>query len=158
MKRVNQIVAALFLCFAGFEIFQASKLRYYSTLGPGPGFFPLWLGILFAILTVLWLVQVSRSGEVELPKDFFPARDSALRVAAVLLALALVTFTLDLIGFRLIMLVMLGFLLTALGRQNLLVTVVIAVLGSFGLHYALTTWLGMSLPNASIEFLTRLGL
>ncbi len=158
MKRINQAVALIMLSFSGFVIFQASRLRYYSSLGPGPGFFPLWLGIVMAVLGVLWLVQVSRADDTPVPSGFWPSRIGALRVGAVVLSLVVVIFTLDLAGFRLVMFAMLAFLLYALGRQNLFVTLIVALLGSFGFYYVLTAWLGAELPSASLEILANLGL
>jgi putative tricarboxylic transport membrane protein len=76
----------------------------------------------------------------------------------VLGSLAFVSLTIELIGFRLAMFAMLGFLLLTLGRQRLLVTLVVASLGSFGTYFVFSSWLGVSLPNATLTWLADLGL
>jgi hypothetical protein len=56
------------------------------------------------------------------------------------------------------MLVMLVFVLLALGRQRLPITIAVALAGSFGAYYVFSGWLGVSLPNATIPWLADLGL
>ncbi len=158
MKRVNQAAALSFVAFGGLILWESSKLRYYSTLGPGPGFFPLWLGGVLAFLGVLWLVQVSAGPAEAVPDGFWPKRRGALRVLAVVLSLVFMTFSMDPLGFRISMFLVLAFLLYALGRQNVLVTAVVSFLGSFGFYYALTAWLGGSLPTAGLDLLASAGL
>lgn len=158
MKRIYQVSTLVFFVFAGVIALESSRLRYYSVLGPGPGFFPLWLTGIMAMLTLLWLLQVSYEPDAPVPADFWPDRSGALRVIAVALSILFMVFTMDLLGFRLAMFAMLAFLLYALGRQKLAITAVISLLGSFGFYYALTTWLGGSLPKATLEILANLGL
>ena len=158
MKRVNQAAALTFVAFGGLIVWESSKLRYYSTLGPGPGFFPIWLGGVMALLGVLWLVQISAGPSEEVPAGFWPDRRGALRVLAVALSLVFMTLAMGPLGFRLSMFLVLAFLLYALGRQSVLVTAVVSFLGSFGFYYALTAWLGGSLPTAGLELLASVGL
>ncbi len=41
----NRIAAAVLAAFGIYVISVARKLPYVSDMGPGPGFFPIWLGI-----------------------------------------------------------------------------------------------------------------
>ncbi len=158
MRTVNTVVAGIFLTLGLAMAFEASKMRYYSSLGPGPGFFPLWLGGALAAVSLLWLVQIRTASADEGTSDLWPGRAGAIRIAAVLGSLGFVSLTIELIGFRLAMLAMLGFLLLTLGRQRLPVTLAVAGAGSFGAHFVLSAWLGVALPNATVGWLAVLGL
>jgi hypothetical protein len=157
-RTANTVVAGVFIALGFLMAFDASRMRYYSSLGPGPGFFPLWLGGALTLVSFLWLVQVRRAPAQPEISNLWPGRSGMLRIAGVLGSLAFVAFTIDLIGFRLSMFAMLGFLLLTLGRQRRLVALAVAVAGSFGAYYVFSTWLGVSLPNATLEWLAGLGL
>ena len=56
----NLISGACLAAFGLYVISVASKLPYVSEVGPGPGFFPLWLGIgLMIFASYLMLSSVS---------------------------------------------------------------------------------------------------
>jgi putative tricarboxylic transport membrane protein len=158
MKRVHQISSFLFLGFSAYLVFKSRQMEYYADLGPGPGFFPFWLGLLLAVLSVIWLVQVSTRPDEATEAGFFPGLRGTARVLSVLAAMALFGWVVDELGFQLTMLFFLGFLLMTLGRQNPLVTATVAVAGSFGVYYIFTNWLSVQLPASPIEFLRNLGL
>lgn len=158
MRRVNQAAALGFIALALFVIFQARSLNYYTKLGPGPGFFPLWLGIILAGLSTVWLAQVSLRPAGHMEKGFVPDRGGIARIVSILIALVLFGALVDIIGFQLTMFAFLLSLLVALGRQNAILTVAISVLGSFGLYYLFKNHLDVQLPGSSIEILRSLGL
>jgi putative tricarboxylic transport membrane protein len=133
-------------------------MKYYSSFGPGPGFFPFWLGTLLAALSVAWVAQVTFRQAEPMKEGFIPSRAGKLSIVAVLLALVLVTWLMEIIGFRLTMLCFQLFLLVVLGRQNKVVAVLIALAGSFGVFYAFEHWLSIRLPYATLDFLKDLGL
>ena len=158
MRRVCQVAGLGFFAVASFVVWQSLGMKYYTSFGPGPGFFPFWLGTLLAALSVAWLAQVSFREVEPMKEGFIPNRTGTLCIVAVLLALVLVTWLMEIIGFRLTMLGFQLFLLAVLGRQNKLVTVSIALAGSFGVFYVFEHWLGIRLPYATLDFLRDLGL
>jgi putative tricarboxylic transport membrane protein len=158
MRRVYQIASLIFLAFSAYLVFKSRQMEYYADLGPGPGFFPFWLGALLAVLSIIWLVQVSLGPGGAIAGGFIPDRRGLVRIIAVLVAMALFGWVVDDLGFQLTMLLFLGSLLMVLGRQNLLVTATVALAGSFGVYYVFTHWLDVQLPASSIEFLRNLGL
>jgi putative tricarboxylic transport membrane protein len=158
MRRVYQIASLAFLAFSICLLFKSRQMEYYATLGPGAGFFPLWLGGLLAVLSIIWLVQVSIGPKEPMEAGFIPSRQGIIRVLSVLAALALFAWVVETLGFQLTTLVFLGTLLIALGRQNMIVTAAVAIGGSFGVHYIFTKWLDVPLPASSVEFLRNLGL
>jgi putative tricarboxylic transport membrane protein len=133
-------------------------MDYLSSLGPGPGFFPFWLGLGLAALAVVWLVQATTGPDEAPPEPLVPSRGGLLRIVAIVAALALFAALVDVLGFRLTMLAFLLLLLLALGRPPLPVTLAIAVVGSFGVYHAFTAGLHVPLPTAAIPVLQELGL
>lgn len=158
MRRVYQIAALLFLAFSAYLMVASRSMEYYVDLGPGPGFFPFWLGALLAVLSIMWLVQVSRGPGGPMEPGFIPERRGLIRIVSILVALALVGWFVDDLGFQITMLVFMTFLLTVLGRQKPIVTAIVAIAGSFGVYYGFTHWLDVQLPASSIEALRNLGL
>ena len=155
-RTVNTAVACCFIALGLAMAFEATKMRYYSALGPGPGFFPLWLGGVLAFVSFLWLVQIRRSATGG-TAALWPGHTGVIRIAAVLGSLLFVAFTIELIGFRLAIFAMLASLMLTLGGQRIFVTVVVALAGSFGAYLVFTGWLGVSLPSATIPPLADLG-
>ncbi len=158
MRRVYQIASLIFLAFSAYLVLKSRQMEYYADLGPGPGFFPFWLGALLAVLSIIWLVQVSMGPGGAIAGGFIPDRRGLVRIIAVLVTMALFGWVVDDLGFQLTMLIFLGSLLMVLGRQNLIVTAAVALGGSFGVYYVFTHWLDVQLPASSIEFLRNMGL
>jgi putative tricarboxylic transport membrane protein len=146
MKRPYQVTALVFLVSSFFIARESLRLRFYTELGPGPGYFPFWLSILLALLAAAMLYQATFRCSDPLPADFFPTRSGYLRIAAVLGSFAFAIIAMDVLGFRLVMLSFFVFLLSALGRQNPLITALVALAGSFGAYQIFEGWLKIPLP------------
>lgn len=146
MKRPYQITGVVLMFAAAFLLRESLRLRYYSPLGPGPGFFPLWLSVLLAILGAAMLWRATFGAPEAMPADFYADRRGYLRIAAVVGALLAIILLIEPLGFRLVMLGFYLFILTALGRQHPLVTGIIALAGSFGVYYIFARWLATPLP------------
>jgi putative tricarboxylic transport membrane protein len=135
-------VAVLLLVFAFFG-YESLQLSLRDALGPGPGFFPFWLSVAGGVLALILLVQVSRG--------LFATETDILKfelgpVALVLAGLVGGAAFLELLGFRVAMLLMLGYLLLVLGVRNWLAIGVFAAAGSFGVYYVFTDFLKVPLP------------
>jgi putative tricarboxylic transport membrane protein len=136
MSRVNYIVWGLFLVFGAFVIRESLDHSYYGTdFGPGPGFFSFWLGILLMVLSLIQIVGTFRRPVEPLPVDFVPDRDGVKRMLTILAALVACQFLMNPLGFSLTMLTFCVFLFRMLGGQAWWVTVLLAVVGSFGMSY-----------------------
>jgi putative tricarboxylic transport membrane protein len=146
MKRPYQITSVVLLMVAAFVALESLSMRYYTSLGPGPGFFLRWLSILLAILAVAMLGKATFGKPETMPSDFFADRTGYLRIGAVVGALVAVTVLMRPIGFRLVMLGFYFFILIVLGRQSVLLTVIIALAGSFGVYHVFVHWLATPLP------------
>jgi len=152
MRRVHQITGVVFLLVAAFLGHHAVGLRYYTPLGPGPGFFPVWLSLLLGLLAIGVLLRASFAPPMPLPEEFIAPRSGYARMTAVLVALFAVPFVMPALGFRLTMLGFYLALLSVLGRRHPVETVILSLLGSFGVYHAFVELLSQPLPVGSLGF------
>jgi putative tricarboxylic transport membrane protein len=157
MKHAQRTVAVIFAALSVYVIEQALRLGVYSSIGPGAGFFPLFLGGIFGGLTVLWVileVVPLQPGAA----TFFPSGASTLRVVAVLAALLFWIFSAEWLGFTITTFLFLGFLLAVLAKSRLTLAVPLAAVASIGSSYVFQHWLNVALPVSAFDFLRTLGL
>jgi putative tricarboxylic transport membrane protein len=139
-------------CFCLLAIFLAAlvlSLGYSLTdaLGPGPGFFPFWLSLIGALLTVAIFAQATwGSLASDAAARILPERRAGLQGIAVLIALALVAAGFERLGFRMTMLPFIAGLLVLLGARSLLAIALTAIAGSFGVFHVFYHWLKVPLP------------
>ncbi len=142
----SAVLACLFAVFAT-ATWLAHGYALKDALGPGPGFFPFWLGLIGAVLSLVLLVQSWRGGAIgEVAEGLWPDRAGALRAAALLGGIALYALLLEPAGFRLTALVVTAALLVALGVRRPAAIAAFALVASFGLFHVFYHWLKVPLP------------
>jgi putative tricarboxylic transport membrane protein len=146
MRRSYQITGLAFLLLAAFLGYHAWRLSYYTPLGPGPGFFPLWICILLAVLAAFVFVNATFRQPTALPEGFFAPASGYGRIGAVVIALFAVANVMPVLGFRLTMLGFYLALLSLLGRRHPLETLILALIGSFGAFHVFVELLSLPLP------------
>ena len=151
MARAYQIVSVAFLLIGLFVLYESFQLRFFTRLGPGPGFFGVWLGGLLAVLSVILFIQNT------LPRwrptegiELLPPPEVRPRLAMTVASLPVTVLLLPLLGFRLTVLALSLFLLIAVGRQPWWLSAVVAFLASFGVFYVFVTLLGVLLPTGML--------
>jgi putative tricarboxylic transport membrane protein len=135
-------VCSLIAVFAFFGL-ESLRLSLSDALGPGPGFFPFWLSVAGALLSVFLLVQLRR-GRTELDPN--PLKFELPPVALVMGGLAAATALLEWLGYRMTALVLLVYLLVVLGARNWFAIAAVAIAGSFGVHHVFSGLLKVPLP------------
>ena len=144
--RRGRLVACV--CMLGiFAAALVTSLDYSlgDALGPGPGFFPFWLSLLGAALTVAILVETARSHDIG-TASILLSRQAAWQVGCVLIALAAAAALLEPLGFRLTTLLFIAGLLFALGARSPFTILLTALAGSFGVFHVFFYWLKVPLP------------
>lgn len=151
---------------------------YWTPLGPGPGFFPRWLGGILIVGGLVWLVQLLRAAKAAtavpsstseagghggavsdamvVPEEDAPEY-SLPTVLAIVISLCVLAATLEVLGYQLAMFVFVLFHLLVLGRRRLLLSLVLALVCSVGVFVAFTRFLTVPLPASSIPFLRDMG-
>ena len=124
----------------------ATKLPYVSEVGPGPGFFPLWIGIGLVIFASYLMI----SSFVPSGTNFRGESQSwqtAGRVLAGWLAMMVAIALLGKIGFVLSFVLLTIFLIVALERRPVLLAVGVAVGLAVVFHLLFVVALDVSLPE-----------
>lgn len=160
MRKSRLIVSSIFLVFSAALMIASVSMEYYSSIGPGPGFFPFWLSLVLGLLSIIWLVQTLRSAPAgaEKEKTLFPRGGGLFRILSILGALSFMIALMEPLGFQLAMFAFLVFLLVVLGHVKAWTTLVIAGIGSFGLFRVFTMLLDVQLPQSAVPFLAAIGL
>ena len=132
MKRPWQIASLIFVFLSLFVLIHSFSYSYKDRLGPGPGFFPFWISLITGALSLALFLQTtfSETGKEE-KKSFFPNREGGIRIALILVSLAMVVVFLNPLGFRISLLIFLFFLPLFLGVRNWLAIPILAVARQF---------------------------
>ena len=141
-----QAAAVAFAALFAFFAYESFQLSLTDALGPGPGFFPFWLGVLGALLALLLLVRL-RLRKAEAGTDAISFDRAGVRdVLLVLAGLTAASAVLELAGFRLAMFALLAYLLLVLGARRRLAIALFAAAGSFGVYHVFFDLLRVPLP------------
>lgn len=138
-------------CLAGFGIYVisgASRLSYVSDVGPGPGFFPFWLGIGILFFASCLMAASFSSSRNETSQSWTPAR----RALAGWLGLTVATAAFSFIGFGLSFVLLTVFLIVALDRRPVLLALGVGIGLALVFHLIFVVALGVSLPAAPWGF------
>jgi putative tricarboxylic transport membrane protein len=158
MQRIQQGAAVCFVLFSILVVWGSLDLEYYTKLGPGAGFFPLWLGVAMGALSLVWLIQVFRRTGKSTTAASLPGRFGVTRILAIVASLVAAALVMNLLGFQVAMFLLLVFLLLFMGRQSIWLSVIVALAGSVGVYRVFVATLDVQLPASSLAFLARLGL
>lgn len=147
MARPHLVAGLVFLLLAAFLGWEAGRLNYYSSLGPGAGFFPVWLCAALALLASSVMANALRGRIAGTAARFWPGKPALLRIAAVLVGLCFVVAALDILGFRIAMAAFCIWTMLALGCRGPLQVGSVAVVGSIGCKALFVDVLGVALPS-----------
>lgn len=152
MRRGWLVAAGGFLALFAGTIYLSLKLPLLDALGPGPGFFPLILALLGAVLAVALIVEVAREphGAANAPdadaEPFLPDGAAMFRIVGIAVLLLAAFSALDPLGYRFTALLFITLLLLALGIRNYVAIAVVALVLSFGVFHSFYYWLKVPLP------------
>ncbi len=157
MRKAERIVATLCVLLGLGIVWQAREMEYLTSIGPGPGFFPWWLGLLLTGLSIAWLASAvwhpNHGGE----HRFFPEWWGLRRILLVMAAIIAVGLAMEFVGFQIAMFAFVAFVLTVLGWRKWGLTLILSAVLSFGVYHTFTRWLDVTLPQPSIEILRNWG-
>jgi putative tricarboxylic transport membrane protein len=183
-RRLSAASAAVVTFVGAAALIGSRTYPYWTPLGPGPGFFPRWLGGLLIVCGLAWAVQLLRAARLEkaawtnagtergpgTPEHSAAPVAAAMVVSeedapeyslptvlAIVVSLCVLAATLELLGYQLAMFLFVLFHLLVLGRRRLLLSLVLALVSSVGVFVVFTRFLTVPLPASSIPFLRDLG-
>jgi putative tricarboxylic transport membrane protein len=123
----------------------ASKLPFVSEVGPGPGFFPLWLGIGLVIFASCLLLSSLSFFTRESPSDC-PIWESSGRALAGWSGLMVAIALFGWIGFSASFVILTVFLIVALDRRPFLLSVGVGIALAVAFHLLFVRALDVPLP------------
>jgi len=143
----GELLAAIVLTgFGSFVIYEAHSLPYTSESGPGPGFFPLWIGIGIVVcsLAMLYACFFRTDGNSEETAKI--AKVEFARALGAWLAFVAAIVLLPLIGFGLSLGLLTAFLILVLDRRSVWLAIGVALSLALGFQLVFAVALGVSLP------------
>jgi putative tricarboxylic transport membrane protein len=137
-------VAVLILGLA--VIFFSSELTYYSEFGPGPGFLPLWVGIIITACAIYVIIDLlKKHGKAG---EFFKPRT---RLGLQVFITIIVTFLLlPLLGFAVGLALFIGVTMRMMGKHGWILCGLTAIVTAIGIHFIFISWLTIPLPQGLI--------
>lgn len=150
MKRGWIVASVAFLALFCITIWESTSYPLLDELGPGPGFFPLWLAVIGALLSALLIFETAR-GPADPPEaTLVPDRPALFRVLSIIVMLAVAAASLELLGWRITALIVTAALLPALGAHSPLVMSLFVLAASFGVFHVFYYWLKVPLPIGTL--------
>jgi putative tricarboxylic transport membrane protein len=145
--RGYDLVSSLFFSVCGLLIAVGSLGMPIGRLGePGPGFLPLFIGLLMGILSLALFIRSYRAGISE-KKAFWIDRKQWPKVFATILALMIYAFALRGLGFALVTLLLLVFLFKVIGELSWRVSIIGPLLTTSFFYLLFKVWLEVQLPE-----------
>jgi putative tricarboxylic transport membrane protein len=142
----NLISGLALAAFGIYVIAVATRLPYVSEVGPGPGFFPLWIGI-GLVTFAAFLIFAFFLPSLNMARARSYSWNSAGRVLAGWAAMMLAIALLGKIGFGLSFILLTLFLLAALDRRPPLLAVGVGVGLAVVFHLIFVVALDVALPK-----------
>ncbi len=144
--------AALCLAvFGAYVIYTGSKLSYVSEVGPGPGFFPFWIGVGLLLFSCYHSIQ-SWSAPRHQSETAGPRWRGSGRAIAGWLAMALSIFLYRWIGFAASFVLLTVFFIVVIERRPALPALGIGLALALTFHLLFVVALGVSLPTGPWGF------
>jgi putative tricarboxylic transport membrane protein len=145
--RLADLIGGVVVLFFGLAVvFFSSQLSYYSEYGPGPGFLPLWVGIVIAGCAIYVIIDVLKKHD-KIGTFFKPRTKLGLHV----LIIIFITFLLlPLLGFSIGLALFVGITMRIMGKHRWVSCSLTAVVTAICIHLIFISWLTIPLPQGLI--------
>ena len=148
----NRMAAVFFLGVGIFFAVYARSVDIGTWNEPGPGFLPLWAGLILSAMSAALLIGSYARKAWPARPSFFPNSDSWKRVLATFLALIAYSLLLTPLGFTLTTFLFLLFLVKFIFPQSWARTLLVSVLGSVIARLLFINFLETQLPKGLFGF------
>jgi len=148
MKKADQWSGLVLLILSGLICWGAILLPYGNIRNPGPGFFPLSLGIILGGMAIGLIWKTTRQKEgVRTPGGIRAEKVRWEKVLWALVALVLYAALMDFLGFLIATLFLMAFLLRFIEPQNWRTVFLWTLVGSLGSYVIFELWMKLRLPK-----------
>ena len=150
LRNGDVVSGAILMALGTYIVIQASIWPYYEVNGPGPGFFPLWYGILMIALSLGLIVSTARKPKAKGGENIFTI--GTRHALIVWLGLVVCLVAMVWLGFNIAFALFTLFIVTYVLGRPLRTGIITGVLSSAS-FYILFAWvLGVQLPTSPWGF------
>jgi hypothetical protein len=146
MRHADLIGGVVVLILGLAVIYFSSELEYYSEFGPGPGFLPLWIGVVLIGCAIFGIINVLRKHD-KIGTFFKPRTKLGLRV---LIIIFIAFLLLPLLGFSIGLALLVGITMRIMGKHRWVSCSLTAVVTAICIHLVFISWLTIPLPQGLI--------
>ena len=143
LRNGDVISGAILSALGTFIIIQSAIWPYYSPDGPGPGFFPMWYGLLMVALALWLMISAATKPKAEAGKVFTV---NTRRALTVWLGLVVCLVAMAWIGFTTAFGLYTVFIGSYVLGRSLIAGVITAVASSAGFYIVFWEILGVQIP------------
>ena len=145
--RLAALIGGVVVLFFGLAVvFFSSQLPYYSEFGPGPGFLPLWVGVVLIGCAIFVIINVLRKHD-KIGTFFKPRTKLGLHVLVIIFMPFLL---LPVLGFSRGLALFVGITMRIMGKHRWLSCSLTAVVTAICIHLIFISWLTIPLPQGLI--------
>lgn len=152
MQRANQITSVITFLISIALIWGASKMTYRLEYSPAAGFFPLWLGIALAALSLFLFFSTLFGSKEKDEGTIVPKKEARIRILLYLAALTLCTLLIGKLGFVITCFLFTTFTLNYHGKYSLKKGLISSFLIVVSLYVLFNLALGVPLPKGFLGF------
>jgi putative tricarboxylic transport membrane protein len=145
--RIADLIGGVVVLILGLAVIYFSlELEYYSEFGPGPGFLPLWIGVVLIGCAIFGIINVLRKHD-KIGTFFRPRTKLGLRV---LIIIFIAFLLLPLLGFSIGLALFVGITMRIMGKHRWVSCSLTAVVTAICIHLVFISWLTIPLPQGLI--------
>lgn len=152
MKKDEITVGIVIFLFGGLTALLSLKMPIGTFRMPGTGMFPLILGIILMVLSVVFILKIFFQGRKEQVKReaHIKSSESPLQMILFLGAMALATLFFNQLGYPLTSFLLMVALLRILGMKRWGLNILISLVTSVGSYFVFVQWLRIPMPKGWI--------
>ena len=148
MKKADQWSGLALVILAGLICAGAAFLPYGEIHNPGPGFFPLWLGIILGVMAVGLVVKTTWQKEgAKALRDILAEKVRWEKVLFVLIALILYGSLMNILGYLIVTFLLMAFLLRYIEPHPWRLVIGWTLIGAVGSWVVFDLWMKLRLPK-----------
>lgn len=153
MGRADRSSGVFWLLFAIFVSIESKRLGLGTLHQPGPGFLFFWASIALGIMSLVILIRAWMSKKTEETKISIFGGENILKILLVLISVFLYAFFMETLGFILVTLLLLLFLLGVIEKKKWGFTIFMSVMVTAIAYLIFEIWLMSQLPKGLLGFL-----
>jgi putative tricarboxylic transport membrane protein len=151
MGKAQTVFALLIAAYGAFLLEESLSLPYFVLEVPGPGFLPLWLGVVIIGIGLALTVRGVRSWSLAAGPGEWPDALGWRRLAVATVSLVVCLLVMQFLGFFLTCLLYVVVVAFGLGIRSWRVLVTLPLAVTVALHLVFSIWLKVPLPKGILS-------